>query len=138
VRCWVTGRYICIVHHHIVHKKQRITFVVLIVQTHIIGTKNMPRRGEMSEQDVADELVRHNASYYNVVLHAAQQNSRIHFSSPDLGDAIEFAENVYQDINQVACRCAMVYAVDEHDHFALMGTTNKYQYKFKPNVVKIY
>lgn len=98
----------------------------------------MPRRGEMSDQDAADELVRANATHYNVVLHVAQRNSRVRYSSETLSEAIEYAETVFLDPNQPGVRCAMIYAVDENDRFALMGTTNRFNHKFKPNVVKIY
>lgn len=98
----------------------------------------MPRKGEMSDQDAADEIVRNNADHYNVVLHIPQKNSRVHYSSKELDEAIKFAETVYQDENIPRVRAAMVYAVDEHDHFALMGTTNRFKNEFKPNVVKIY
>lgn len=98
----------------------------------------MPRRGQMSDQDAADEVVRNNAAYYNVVLHVPQKNSRVYYSSEVLEDAIEFAESVYEDENLPRVRSAMVYAVDENDHFALMGTTNRFASKFKPVKVKIY
>lgn len=98
----------------------------------------MPRKGEMSDQDAADELVRENADHYNVVLYIPQKNSRVYFSSKDLNKAIAFAENVYTDPELPTPRAAMVYAVDEDDRFALMGTTNRFKPSYKPNVVKIY
>lgn len=98
----------------------------------------MPKRGQMSDQDAADEIVRENAVYYNVVLHIPQRNSRVHFTSESLSEAISFAETVYADTNLAGVRAAMVYAVDANDHFALMGTTNRFNSVFKPNKVKIY
>jgi len=98
----------------------------------------MPRKGEMSDQDAADEIVRNNADHYNVVLHIPQKNSRVQYTSEELDAAIRFAEGVYDDSNQKGVRCAMVYAVDENDHFALMGTTNRFKRKYKPVKVKIY
>lgn len=98
----------------------------------------MPRKGEMSEQDVADELIRASAHHYNVVIYIPQKNSRVHLSDESLDKAITFAESVYTDPGLPRVRSAMVYAVDEHDRFALMGTTNRFAPKFKPNVVKIY
>ena len=98
----------------------------------------MPRKGEMSDQDAGDEVVRQNAAYYNVVLHIPQKNSRVYFSDPDIERAIDFAVNVYTDENIPGVRSAMIYAVDENDRFALMGTTNRFKNEYKPNVVKIY
>lgn len=98
----------------------------------------MPRKGEMSDQDAADELVRQNATHYNVVLHVPQRNSRVRHSTESLDDAIEYAETVFDDPNQPGVRAAMIYAVDENDHFALMGTTNRFDRRYKPNKVKIY
>ena len=98
----------------------------------------MPRKGEMSDQDAGDEVVRQNAAYYNVVLHIPQRNSRVYFSDTNLETAIEFAENVYTDENIPGVRSTMIYAVDENDRFALMGTTNRFKNEYKPNVVKIY
>lgn len=98
----------------------------------------MPRKGEMSDQDAADEVIRHNAAYYNVVLYIPQQNSRVHFSSKDLNEVVRFAETVYEDENLPRIRAAMVYAVDTDERFALMGTTNRFARDFKPNKVKIY
>lgn len=98
----------------------------------------MPRRGEMSDQDAADELIRQNVSYYNVVLHIPQHNSRVYFSSNDLNECVEFAETVFDNVNLPQVRAAMIYAVDEQARFALVGTANQFEKKFKPNVVKIY
>jgi len=98
----------------------------------------MPRKGQMSDQDAADEVVRNNATHYNVVLHQAQRNSRVYFTHSDLDTVIDFAENVYQDPNIPGVRSAMIYAIDADDHFALMGTTNRFKNEFKPNVVKIH
>jgi hypothetical protein len=98
----------------------------------------MPRKGQMSDQDAADELVRANATHYNVVVFVPQRNSRVTFSSPSLEDAIMYAENVYNPAMPPVPRSAMVYAVDSAARFALMGTTNRSDQKYKPNKVKIY
>lgn len=92
----------------------------------------------MSDQDAADEIVRKNADYYNVVLHVAQRNSRVYYSSKNFDEAVAFAESIYTDENLPPARSAMVYAVDADERFALVGTTNRYEPSFKPNVVKIY
>lgn len=119
----------------------RIIFVVHTAQQ--TGTRRkekiMPRKGEMSDQDAADEVIRNNADHYNVVVYIPQRNSRVCHSTPDLEDAIVYAESVYDD-KQYARRprASMVYAVDAYDRFALMGTTNRFNRQFKPNVVKIY
>ena len=98
----------------------------------------MPRKGEMSDQDAADEVIRQNATYYNVVLYIPQKNSRVHFSSERFDEAVGFAESVYDDENLPRVRAAMVYAVDADERFALMGTTNRFARDFRPNKVKIY
>lgn len=98
----------------------------------------MPRKGEMSDQDAADELIRDNAAYYNVVLYVPQKNSRVHFSSENLDEAIDFAETVYDDVNLPRVRAAMIYAVQDEGRFAMMGSTNRFDRKYKPVKVKIY
>ena len=98
----------------------------------------MPRKGEMSDQDAADEVIRQSATYYNVVLYIPQKNSRVHFSSKTLDEAVAFAESVYDDPNIPRVRSAMIYAVQDEGRFAMMGSTNRFDRKFKPVKVKIY
>lgn len=95
------------------------------------------RKGQMSDQDAADEAVRARATHYNVVLYVPQKNSRVYFTDTELTAAIEFAESVYEDPELPQARAAMVYAVDENDHFAMMGSTNRFDQKFKPVVIKV-
>lgn len=98
----------------------------------------MPRKGQMSDQDAADEVVRNTATHYNVVLTIPQQSSRVYNTHPTLEEAIEFATTVYADTTLTNVRAAMVYAVDANERFALVGTTNRFKPSFKPNVCKIY
>jgi len=103
-----------------------------------IRKNEMPRKGEMSDQDAADESVRNSADFYNVILHIPQQNSRVYFTSPNIEGAIEFAETCYDPPYGANPRAAMLHAVTNEGRFALMGTTNRFQPKYKPNVVKVY
>ena len=98
----------------------------------------MPRKGQMSDRDAADEKVRAAAEYYNVVLYIPRRESRVHYTSPDLHRAILFAETAFDDPQLVGVRSAMVYAVDADGRFALVGTTNEFKPEFKPVTVKIY
>jgi hypothetical protein len=98
----------------------------------------MPRRGQMSDRDAADEYVRKSAKYYNVVLYIPRRESRVHYTSTDLSSAIEFAETAFDDPNFSGVRSGMVYAVNADGRFALVGTTNQFNHTFKPAKVKIY
>jgi len=135
---WVNGLSITLEQDQTTHKMQKFTFVARGALTYITRRLVMPRKGEMSEQDAADELVRQNAAYYNVVLYVPQRNSRVHFSSENIDDAVEFAETVYDDKNLPRVRSAMIYAVQEDGRFAMVGSTNRFDRKYKPVKVKIY
>jgi len=103
-----------------------------------IRKREMPKKGQMSEQDAADEEIREAATFYNVVLYVPQHNSRVHYSSTVLLEAVDFAETCYTQEMDALPRSAMVYACTEEGRFALMGTTNRSQNTFKPVKVKIY
>jgi len=98
----------------------------------------MPKKGQMSDQDASDELIRKNASYYNVVLYVPQKTSRVHYSSVIFAEATKFAQDVYTDDNLPGVRSAMVYAVQHDGRFAMMGSTSRSNHIFKPIKVKIY
>ena len=97
----------------------------------------MPRKGEMSDRDAADMKVRSNAEYYNVVLYIPRRESRVHYTSLDLAQAVAFAETVYDDPEFAGVRSAMVYAVTADGRFALEGTTNQFNRKFKADKPKV-
>ncbi len=98
----------------------------------------MPRKGQMSDRDAADMKVRNAAEYYNVVLYIPRRESRVHYTSPDLTKAVEFAETAYDDAQFAGIRSAMVYAVAADGRFALEGTTNQFDHNFKTVKAKIY
>jgi hypothetical protein len=94
----------------------------------------MTRKVKMGAQELADQEVRDSATYYNVVLTIPQRVSKVQFSDEDYGAAINFARQAYLDDSNGRVRAAMVYAVNAQERFALMGTTNRFQPEYKPNV----
>lgn len=95
----------------------------------------MAKKGDLKPMDEFEETVRANAKYYNVVLFTPGSSSRVYHTVDTLDEAKDFSFGVFDD--QPRCRAAMVYAVDEDERFALVGTVNRGG-KWKQATVKRY
>jgi len=80
-------------------------------------------------QDVFEKNIIDNPSYYNVVLFEPLKNSRVGMSFDNLPMAVEYGKVVLNEPNRV--RAAMIYAIDENNHHALVGTINRFDKTYK-------
>lgn len=97
----------------------------------------MAKAKKKTDQDLFEEQIRENATHYNVVLHIAQRLSKVYHSGDTLEAAIEFAETVYDKVDEYGkVRSAMVYAVNEDERFSLVGTTNRFKQEYKSTIQK--
>lgn len=83
----------------------------------------MARKGQLKDVDVHEQNIRDNAVSYNVVAFTPRSSSRVYMSFEDLKYAIAYAKQLVSD--EVRIRSAMVYAIDEYESHALVGTVNR-------------
>lgn len=83
----------------------------------------MPKKGELKPMDEFEEAIRANAVAYNVVFFQPGQSSRVYQSFEDLNIAIKYSAVTLSEPNRI--RTAMIYAIDENSHHALVGTMNR-------------
>jgi hypothetical protein len=94
----------------------------------------MPKRGELKGMDAFEEGIRNSAVAYNVVMFQPGVGSRFYQSFDNLTTAVEYGKVVLQEHNRI--RSAMIYAIDESDHHALVGTIGRHNLEFKKVEVK--
>jgi len=82
-----------------------------------------------SPQDLFEQEIIDNPVKYNVVLFQPMRNSRVGMSFDNLSMAVEYGKVVLDEPNRI--RAAMIYAIDENDHHALVGTINRFDKTFK-------
>ena len=92
------------------------------------------KRGEPKGMDAWEEGIRQNAVAYNVVMFQPRASSRVYQSFEQLEPAVEYSKVVLQEPNRI--RSAMIYAIDENNHHALVGTVNRHDLKWKEVEVK--
>jgi hypothetical protein len=96
----------------------------------------MPKRGELKPMDEFEESIRNNAVFYNVVMFQPGVSTRIYQSFEILEHAIAYGKVVLSEPNRI--RSAMIYAIDQDNHHALVGTINRGNLEFKKVEVKRY
>ena len=96
----------------------------------------MPKAGELKPMDAFEEGIRANAVAYNVVMFQPGVSSRVYQSFENLDHAIAYGQATLNEPNRI--RSAMIYAIDEHNHHALVGTVNRHNGVFKEVEVKRY
>lgn len=94
----------------------------------------MAKRGELKPMDAWEHTIRSNAVAYNVVMFQPGKSSRVYQSFDNLTMAVEYGKVVLQEPNRI--RSAMIYAIDESDHHALVGTIGRHNLEFKEVEVK--
>jgi hypothetical protein len=87
------------------------------------------KRNQLKPMDQFEETIRSNAVAYNVVMFQPGKSSRVYQSFADLEPAIVYSKTVLEEPNRI--RSAMIYAIDEHEHHALVGTVNRHDLEFK-------
>ena len=96
----------------------------------------MAKRGELKPMDAYEKSIRDRAVGYNVVMFQPGQSSRVYQSFDNLAMAIEYSKIVLQEPNRI--RSAMIYAIDEHNHHALVGTVGRHDLAYKEVELKTY
>lgn len=96
----------------------------------------MAKRGELKPMDAFEEGIRENAVAYNVVMFQPGVSSRVYQSFEKLEHAIAYGKVTLQEPNRI--RSAMIYAIDEHNHHALVGTINRHNGVYKEVEIKRY
>jgi hypothetical protein len=94
----------------------------------------MTRKGEMSLVDEAEQKIRDNANYYSVAPFQPGSSTRSNMTFKRLDHAIKYCEVLLSEPNRY--RSAMVYAVDETERFAMVGSMDR-KLNWKPVVVDI-
>lgn len=94
------------------------------------------KRGELKPMDQFEESIRERAVAYNVVMFQPGKSSRVYQSFDTLEPAIVYSQEVLKEPNRI--RSAMIYAIDENTHHALVGTVNRHDLAFKKVEVKRY
>ena len=89
----------------------------------------MAKRGELKPMDAWEHTIRENAVAYNVVMFQPGKSSRVYQSFDNLSMAIEYGKIVLQEPNRI--RSAMIYAINDGDHHALVGTIGRHNLEFK-------
>lgn len=95
----------------------------------------MARKGEMKDMDRYEQSIRDNAIAYSVVCFQPGTSSRTYAKFQDVRYCIEYGKQILSEPNRI--RSVMIYALDEHDHHALVGTINR-DLKYKEVVPKVY
>lgn len=89
----------------------------------------MAKRGELKPMDAWEHTIRENAVAYNVVMFQPGASSRVYQSFDNLPMAVEYGKIVLQEPNRI--RSAMIYAIDEGEHHALVGTIHRNDLQWK-------
>lgn len=83
----------------------------------------MPRKGQMGDMDNHEQSIRDNASEYVVTGFKPGSSVRSYMRFADLRFAIEYGKQLLKD--EIRLRSIMVYALDDHEHHALVGTIRR-------------
>lgn len=83
----------------------------------------MGKKGELRDMDKWEEGIRRSAVSFNVVMFQPGASSRVYQSFDTLATAQEYSKVVLQEVNRI--RSAMIYAIDESGHHALVGTMGR-------------
>ena len=89
----------------------------------------MAKRGELKPMDAWEHTIRENAVAYNVVMFQPGASSRVYQSFDNLPMAVEYGKIVLKEPNRI--RSAMIYAIDEGEHHALVGTIHRNDLQWK-------
>ena len=96
----------------------------------------MPRKGEMGDMDKYEQSIRDNAKDFVVAGFQPGSSVRSYMRFDNLRYAIEYGKQLLKD--EVRLRSILVYALDEYEHHALVGTMNRHDMTWKEVKPKIY
>lgn len=80
----------------------------------------MPRKGEMGDMDKYEQSIRDNAKDFVVTGFQPGSSVRSYMRFESLRYAIEYGKQLLKD--QTRLRSVLIYALDEYEHHALVGT----------------
>jgi len=83
----------------------------------------MSKRGELKPVDADEENIRNNAKYYTVVGFHPGQGRKLYQTFDNLVWAKAYCKELIHN-KSLRLRAVMIYAVDEYDRNALVGTMN--------------
>lgn len=83
----------------------------------------MAKRGELKPVDADEKRIRDNAQYYTVVGFRPGSGRKIYHTCNDVTWAKAYCVELLRETS-LRLRAAMVYAVDEYERNALVGTMN--------------
>lgn len=83
----------------------------------------MPRKGELNIVDADEQRIRDNPEFYNVAFFQPKTSTRINKSFYEIEYAINYAKEILSETNRI--RSAMIYAIDEYNNHALVGTMQR-------------
>jgi len=81
----------------------------------------MARQGELKPVDAEENRIRSNAKYYTVVGFKPGEGRKLYQTFNNLVWAKAYCKELLRN-GSLRLRAAMIYAVDEHDRNALVGT----------------
>lgn len=96
----------------------------------------MAKKGELKPMDAWEQEIKERAVAYNVICFIPGQSTRTHQSFDNLPMAIEYSKIILKEPNRI--RSAMVYAIDDANHHALVGSVGRHDLEWKPVVAKTY
>jgi hypothetical protein len=96
----------------------------------------MGKRGELKPMDAFEQSIRDSAVGFNVVMFQPGVSSRVYQSFDSLPMAIDYSKSVLKEPNKI--RSAMIYAIDKHEHHALVGTVKRSDCEYKQVVPSRY
>lgn len=85
------------------------------------------KKGEATDMDLYEQSIRENADTYAVITFkpgSGMKTARV-FNNDQLKHAIEYSKVLMQE-KTFRIRAAMIYAIDEYNHHALVGTVNEF------------
>jgi hypothetical protein len=83
----------------------------------------MAKRGELKPVDKDEERIRSNAKYYTVVGFKPGEGRKLYQTFDNLVWAKAYCKELLRN-GSLRLRATMIYAVDEYDRNALVGTMN--------------
>lgn len=93
----------------------------------------MSRKGQLKDMDRYEQSIRDNAVSYSVVCFQPGTSARTYASFTDLDYSIQYGKEILKEPNRI--RSVMIYALDEYEHHALVGTIDR-SLKYKEVVPK--
>lgn len=85
----------------------------------------MAKKGELKEIDGYEQKIRDNPKHYSVVFFQPSTSSRQSMTTTNLDEAKDHARLTLSDPNITKIRTVIIYAVDEYDRHAMVGSMDK-------------